>query len=168
MAQIGRGRNGLTIGLIGLALLSVGCQSALTAQSTNLPNSNFMSLWHTYNDCKVASDLVQASSGLETLSAATQAQEASNRGFVLPLPSPLEQFVASQPNRLAVDVRAMTASCSLHTGQLALHHGRIDMARNAFYTVLTLEEEVSPYYAMQAKKFLAELEQGIDLALHTP
>ena len=126
-----------------------------------------MSLWQTYNDCKVASDLIQASSGLEKLSAATQAQE-GYRGFVLPLPSPLEQFVASQPNRLAVDVRAMTASCSLHTGQLALHHGRIDMARNAFSTVLTLEEEVSPYYAMQAKKFLTELEQGIDLALHTP
>jgi hypothetical protein len=62
----------------------------------------------------------------------------------------------------------MTAACSLHTGQLALHQGRIDLARDVFSSVLSLEQDVSPYYAMQARKFLTELEEGFDLALKTP
>jgi hypothetical protein len=126
-----------------------------------------MSLWGTYTDCKVASDLAQASSGMEKLSAATKIQDAAE-GFVLPLPSTLERLVTNPPNRLAVDVRAMTAACSLHTGRLALHQGRIDFAREVFSSVLTLQQDVSPYYAMQAKKYLTELEQGLDLALKTP
>jgi len=122
-----------------------------------------MSLWETYTDCKVASDLHQASVRMEKLAAATRLQDA-NAGFVLPLPTTLERFVTSPPSRLAVDVRAMTAACSLHTGQLALNEGRIDMARDVFASVLKLEQEISPYYVTQAQKFLTELEQGLDLA----
>jgi hypothetical protein len=135
--------------------------------STDLDNSQFMSLWKTYSDCKVASDLSQASEGMEKLSAATKFQYGDG-GFVLPLPSTLERLVADPPSRLAVDVRAMTAACSLHTGQLALHHGQIEMARDMFASVLKFDHDVSPYYMMQAKKFLTELEQGLDLALKTP
>jgi hypothetical protein len=126
-----------------------------------------MSLWETYSSCKVASDFDQASSGLEKLSAATQIRMA-DEGFVLPLPMSLERLVSSPTNRLAVDVRAMTAACSLHTGLLALHQGRVDTAREVFSSILALQQDVSPYYVLQAKKYLTELEQGLDLALQTP
>jgi hypothetical protein len=122
-----------------------------------------MSLWETYSDCRVASELSQASAGMEKLLAATKLQY-GDAGFVLPLPSPLERLVTNPPSRLAVDVRAMTAACSLHTGQLALHHGHTEMARDVFASVLKLDQDVSPYYVMQAQKFLTELEQGLDLA----
>jgi len=158
---------GLAVGVVGLVLLTTGCQSSLSSRSTDMDNSQFMSLWQTYTDCKVASDLAQASLGMGKLTVATQVQDAAE-GFVLPLPTTLESLVTNLPNRLAVDVRAMTAACSLHTGQLALHQGRIDLARDVFSSVLSLEQDVSPYYAMQARKFLTELEEGFDLALKTP
>lgn len=160
-------RKNLSIGLVGLVLLSTGCQSSFFSRTTDPDNGRFMSLWETYTSCKVASDLNQASSRMEKLFAATQAQDA-DEVFVLPLPTSLERWVANLPNRLAVDVRAMTAACSLHTGQLALNQGRIDMARDAFGSVLKLQQDVSPYYVMQATRFLTELEDGVDLALSSP
>ena len=87
--------------------------------------------------------------------------------FVLPLPSHLERLVSSPPSRLAVDVQAMTASCSIHTGQIALHQGSIELAHDAFASVLTLGEGVSPYYIRQAKRFLTELEQGVAVSANT-
>jgi hypothetical protein len=85
-------------------------------------------------------------------------------GFVLPLPAQLERLVESPANRLAVDIQAMTAACSLHTGQLALHEGQVDEARQAFASILSLHQNLSPYYVVQAKRFLTELERGIDIA----
>jgi hypothetical protein len=85
-------------------------------------------------------------------------------GFVLPLPSQFEQLVSSRPSRLAVDVQAMTASCSIHAGELALHEGSIELAHNAFSSVLTLGEGVSPYYIRQAKRFLTDLEHGFTVS----
>jgi hypothetical protein len=160
-------RKNLSIGLVGLVLVATGCQSSFLSRATDPDHGRFMSLWETYTSCKVASDLDQASSSMEKLFAAAQVQDA-DEGFVLPLPTPLERLVANLPNRLAVDVRAMTAACSLHTGQLALHQGRVDVARDAFGSVLKLQQDVSPYYVMRATRFLTELEDGVDLALSAP
>lgn len=152
-----------SVGLIGGMVLLVGCQANLAPKPTGLDNSQFMSLWETYSTCRSASDLHQASSGMQRLSeaAALTANGEGQNGFILPLPSQLERLVSSPPNRLAVDVQAMTAACSLHTGKLALHDGSVGLARDAFASVLTLGEGVSPYYIHQAKRFLTELEQGV-------
>ncbi|MBH0196883.1 MAG: hypothetical protein HP494_15155 [Nitrospira sp.] len=95
-------------------------------------------------------------------------QNEGQDGFVLPLPTQLERLVSNPANRLAVDIHAMTAACSLHTGQLALYEGHVDEARQAFTSILTLNQTLSPYYILQAKRFLTELERGIDLAAKTP
>jgi len=92
---------------------------------------------------------------------------AGKDGFVLPLPSQLERLVSSPPSRLAVDVPAMMAACSIHTGELALRKGSVEVAHNAFSSVLTLGDNVSPYYIRQAKRFLTELEQGVAVAANT-
>jgi hypothetical protein len=126
-----------------------------------------MSLWEAYGSCKAASDLNQATSHLERLSAAAQLRE-GNEGFVLPLPTQLESLVTSPPRRLAVDVPTMAAACSLHTGQLALQEGRTDFARDVFASVLALRDKVSSYYVLQARAFLAQLERGIGSLLKTP
>lgn len=91
-------------------------------------------------------------------------------GFVLPMPVKLERLVTTPATRLSVDVRAMAASCSLHAGQVALEHGRVDLAREAFAEVLTLhaEEGTSSFYLAQAKNFLAEIENGVQVSLKTP
>lgn len=162
MLKITLSRWGL-LGLAGGMLLLVGCQTNLASKPTELDNSHFMSLWEAYSACKTASDLRQASSGMQRLSesAALKSNGEAQVGFVLPLPSRLERLVSSPPSRLAVDVQAMTAACSIRTGELALQEGRVELAHTAFSSVLTLGEGLSPYYIRQAKRFLTELEQGV-------
>lgn len=160
----------LFLGLIGVVVLASGCQTSHSTNPVVLDNSKFMSLWQTYSDCKLASDFSQANVGMKQLSSAAvlDQQNNGNDGFVLPLPAQLERLVSNPANRLAVDIQAMTAACSLHTGQLALHEGQVDEARQAFASILTLNQNLSPYYVLQAKRFLTELERGIDVAAKTP
>ncbi|MBY0249554.1 MAG: hypothetical protein K2Q17_18030 [Nitrospiraceae bacterium] len=163
----------LVLGLIGVVVLASGCQTNHSINPDNpavLDNSKFMSLWETYSDCKLSSDFNRASAGMQQLSSAAilSQQNEGYDGFVLPLPTQLERLVSNPANRLAVDLHAMTAACSLHTGQLALHEGHIDEARQAFASILTLNQNLSPYYVLQAKRFLTELERGIDIAAKTP
>ncbi len=158
----------LAFGLLGIMLVAPGCQTNPSPKPVvALDNTGFMSLWETYTACKAASDLSQASLGMKRLTAATQLQ-VKNEGFVLPLPTKLQRLVTNPTNRFAVDVQAMAAACSLHTGQLALEQGRIDLARGVFASVVTLHREESSYYVLQAKTFLTELERGIDVSLKTP
>jgi len=157
------------LGLVGGMVLLVGCQANLVSKPTELDNSQFMSLWETYSTCRTASDLRQANTGMHRLSEAVamKSNGEGQDGFVLPLPSQLEHLVSNPPSRLAVDVQAMTAACSIHTGELALHEGSIDLAHDAFSSVLTLGDNVSPYYIRQAKRLLTELEQGIAVSANT-
>jgi hypothetical protein len=157
----------LAFGLVGVVLLASGCQTNPSPKSTGFDNMGFMSLWKTYADCKAASDLSQASLAMKKLAVATLPQEGSE-GFVLPLPTKLERLVNSQPSRFAVDVQAMAAACALHTGQLALDQGRIDIARDMFASVVQLHQEKTSYYVLKAKAFLTKLERGIDVSLNTP
>ncbi|MCP9452176.1 MAG: hypothetical protein NNA23_05780 [Nitrospira sp.] len=88
---------------------------------------------------------------------------------MLPLPTKVRRLVSDPTNRLAVDVRAMAAACSLHAGQLALYEGRIEAARELFASVLSYQKtqkDLSPYYANRAKRFLAELDGGIAVSLN--
>ena len=162
-------RRWVPLGLVGGMFLLVGCQATLVTKPTDFDNSQFMSLWETYSTCRTASDLREASSGMHRLSEAAVLKTTGEGqdGFVLPLPSQLERLVSSPPSRLAVDVHAMTAACSIHTGQLALHAGSIDLAHDAFSSVLTLGDSLSPYYIRQAKRFLTELEQGVAVSANT-
>lgn len=157
----------LALGLLGVALLASGCQTNPLPKSTGFDNTEFMSLWKTYADCKATSDLSQASSAMKKLAVATHLL-GGHEGFVLPLPTKLERLVNSQPSRFAVDVQAMAAACALHTGQLALEQGRIDMARDMFASVVELHQEKTSYYVLKAKTFLTKLERGIDVSLNTP
>jgi hypothetical protein len=156
----------LILGLIGVVFLASGCQTNQSIEPTAIDNSRFMSLWQTYSDCRLASDFSRASSGMKQLSSAAILDQRTDGydGFVLPLPAQLERLVENPANRLAVDIQAMTAACSLHTGQLALHEGYVDEARQAFASILSLHHDLSPYYVVQAKRFLTELERGIDIA----
>ena len=158
------------LGLIGVVVLASGCQTNHSTNPAVLDNTRFMSLWGTYSDCKLSSDFNRASVGMKQLTSAAMLNQQSEGHdvFVLPLPTQLERLVSNPANRLAVDLHAMTAACSLHTGQLALHEGHVDEARHAFTSILTLNQSLSPYYILQAKRFLTELERGIDIAVKTP
>ena len=158
----------LIVGLVGIMFLASGCAATRSPEVAPVDNATFMSLWQTYNDCKVASNFDQAQSGLKELSSASLGKNMTQAGFVLPLPTKLKRYVSDPANRLAVDVHAMTAACSLHAGQLALHEGQVDTARDVFASILTLQKNVSPYYVAQAKRHLTELDRGVTVSLKTP
>lgn len=155
--------------VLGLALLISGCQTGTPLKTVGLDNPGFMNLWGTYTRCKSTSDLGETQQAMGKLTtAALVGQE--HDGFVLPIPQQLERFVATPASRLAVDVHAMAASCSLHAGQVAFSSGRIDLARVAVASVITLhkENQEPTYYLAQAHKLLAEMDNGVQISLRTP
>ncbi|NGZ09843.1 MAG: hypothetical protein CV088_10720 [Nitrospira sp. LK70] len=154
----------LMVGLLGVAVLASGCASGVSSQMTEVRNSGFMSLWNTYADCKSTSDLAQASSDLRQLRSASQEV---NEGFVLPLPTHLERLVANPTSRVAVDVKAMAASCALYSGELALNQGQTDTARDLLVSVIRLHKQESSYYVQRAKTLLARLGQVVNVSFNT-
>lgn len=162
-------KNQVIGGLVGVLLVASGCQTVPPGKASGLDNSGFMTLWETYTHCKSTVDLHATRVDMSTLTEAALMNHRYN-GFVLPMPVKLERLVTTPATRLSVDVRAMAASCSLHAGQVALGYGRVDLAREAFAEVLTLhaEEGTSSFYLAQAKNFLAEIENGVQVSLKTP
>ena len=157
----------LGLGLVAMMLFVSGCQTGSTKQ-VGLDNTRFMSLWETYTHCRLSSDVGDAYRDMRTLTQATQLRY-GHEGFVLPLPTKLQQLVSNPTNRFAVDVRAMASACSLHAGQIALDQGQVDLARELFTAVLALHRsEEASYYLVQAKTFLTELERGVNISLKTP
>ncbi len=155
--------------VLGLALLISGCQTGSPLKTVGLDNPGFMNLWGTYTHCKSTSDLGETQQAMGKLTTAALAGQGHD-GFVLPMPQQLERFVAIPASRLAVDVHAMAASCSLHAGQIAFSSGRVDLAREALTSVITLhkENQEPTYYLGQAHKLLAEMENGVQISLKNP
>lgn len=155
-------KTNLVLGLIGAALLVSGCQTT-SSQLTESKNSDFMSLWSAYADCKATSDLSRATSDLRQLRSASFVPDEKD-GFVLPLPAQLSRLVSHHTSRVAVDIHAMTAACALHTGELALNQGYEDLARDFLTSVMSMHQEQDSYYVMRAKTLLARLGQGINVS----
>lgn len=155
----------LLSGLTGLLLLMTGCQTAAPAKQAGLDNSSFMALWGTYTHCRDTQDITEVHDDMGRLTSAvfTRTQE---EGFILSIPATLGRLVSTPAPRLAVDVHAMAASCSIHAGQVSLEQGRLDLARTAFASVLTFptEQGTSTYYQQQAQRLLTEIESGVQLS----
>lgn len=158
-------RERLLVGLLGIAMLASGCTTGPSPQLTELKNSGFMSLWNTYGDCKSTSDLAQATSDLTQLRSVSQMAE-MNEGFILPLPTQLEHLVANPTSRVAVDIEAMATACALHTGELALDQGQIDIARDLLVSVVNLHKGERSYYVLKAKTLLAKLGRGVNVSFN--
>lgn len=158
-------RRTVVVGVLGVGILASGCTSGPSSQLTEQKNSGFMSLWTAYADCKSTSDLAQATSDLAQLRSASETAE-MNEGFILPLPTHLGRLVANPTNRVAVDVKAMAAACALHTGELALHQGQADIARDLLVSIVKFHKEESSYYVLKAKTLLAKLGQGVNVSFN--
>jgi hypothetical protein len=132
-----------------------GCQLNGDLRQEGLDNAAFMSMWQIYTRCVTSSDLhstQQDSSQLRTLSHA----EEGSVGMNSKLPNP----------RLAVDLKAMAASCTLHAGDIAAISGRSDTARDMFIAVLSEHSEpLYAYYAEQARTRLIKLEAELQASL---
>jgi len=154
--------------LMGLSVLTiVGCQTSNQAREGD--NSSFSALWQTYSHCNSGGNIDQLRRDALILRTAAK-RSISQDGFVIPLPVKLERLVSAPSARLAVDVKAMAASCSLRTGQAAAQIGQIEVARSLFESVLEYRPQADyAYYSLQAKAALLNLDNpaiAVSLYLH--
>ncbi len=148
-----------------LMVVTVGCQSTVPSQSVRYNNVRFMDLWNTYTHC-LAVDRPQ----LATLDASklhevseSQSYQVSIHDFV---PNQFRKNLSQLSPRLAVDLHAMAAACSLHAGNLAASTGDLDLARAQFNQILSSQNQSQhPFYSEQARARLAALELSFQASL---
>ena len=141
-----------------LALLTVGCQSNQAARQSAAENGSFMGLWSVYSHCQSAKDFEELKHDAVVLNTSAK-RTVSSDSFVLPLPDKLERLVTTPSARLAVDVKAMSAACSLRAGQAAVEARRLDVARDLLRGILEYHNQTEyAFYVLQAKSILSEID----------
>lgn len=147
------------------AVTAVGCQSNPAVTSVRYDNVRFMDVWSTYTHCLSADDSRVALLDSTKLQDVSRAQTTRSSLETI-LPTSLKNMVTQPSSRLAVDVHAMAASCSLHAGNLAMSAGELDAARDQFREVLHSHAESDyAYYTAQARERLTQLELTLQAAL---
>ena len=161
-------RRDIRVGILAIlvaALSVVGCQSNPATTSVRYDNVRYMDVWSNYTHC-LSSDQTQ-SALLDPHKIREGSQE---QAFRAPLenilPTKLKSMVTQPASRLAVDVHAMAAACSLHAGNLAVSVGEHDLARNEFRQVLENQTQSDySYYTSQARERLSYLDLTLQAAL---
>jgi hypothetical protein len=157
-----------SLAMVMFALLALGCQSnPPVKQSPDAPGS-FMGLWSVYSHCQSAKALNELEHDAMVLNTSAKRTVPSD-GFVLPLPGKLERLVTTPSARLAVDVKAMSAACSLRAGQAAVEAGRYDIAKELLKGILEYHPQADyAFYVLQAKAILSEIEpESLQVSLNT-
>lgn len=140
-----------------LAVLAVGCQSAKPLEQTASDKTSFMGLWTVYSHCQSAKEFEELTHDAVVLNTSAK-RTVNSDGFVLPLPGKLERLVTTPSARLAVDLKAMSAACSLKAGQAAVEAGRFDVAKDLLRGILDYPQAEYAFYVLQAKAILSEIE----------
>ena len=148
------------IGLLALCLITfsfVGCQSLQVKNPGELgiENHAFISLWDTYNHCLRGSNTQEMQRNLEILHSAPK--PISLDDSPIPVPKLLKKLSSTRNSRLAVDPRAMAASCSIHLAEIARQSADWDTALRTFQTIV--ENYPEPQYAFYASKATQAIEQ---------
>jgi hypothetical protein len=153
-----------------VSLLVAGCQSAQPVKPSGVENGSFMSLWAAYSHCQSATDFEELKQNAAILTNSAK-RAVSSEGFVLPLPGKIERLVTTPSARLAVDVKAMSAACSLRAAQAAVDVRRFDVARELLKGILEFHPQSEyAFYTVQARAILSEIEpQSVQVsALRVP
>ena len=131
------------------------CHLSQNSKHELLDNEQFMSVWQMYTRCITSSDLHSALR--DSLQLRTMSRAENGTG----------EYKLQPPNtRLAVDLKAMSASCTLHAGDIAATSGLNDTARDMFIAVLDEHSEpLYAYYAEQARTRLSKLGAGLQASL---
>lgn len=146
--------------------LLTACQGAWNVSSPRTDNDRFMNLWSTYTICMASSDfeVVQRTSDHLRI---VRKQSEWYAGTHFSADENVTPFSLQAPSRVAVDLHAMAASCAIHAGDIASEGGRENIARQLYSEVLSdYEETAYPFYVLQARSRLAELQSRLQLTLH--
>lgn len=152
----------MKLGVSGLCVLLIvgltGCRSVKVApQEPRSAQPSFMETWRIYTHCSGTENLEALMVDTLLLKRATNRMQQDE---ILGLFSPLQSFVSPSPVRLAADPRAMTASCTLKTAEVAVANGWNDLAITLYQAII--KDYSGPayvYYRDQANTGLAHLLQ---------
>jgi len=150
-------RNSIGLALCLITLNFVGCQSLEVKNPGELAIENhaFISLWDTYNHCLTGSNTQEMQRNLEILHSAPK--PISLDDSPIPVPKFLKKLSSTRNSRLAVDPRAMAASCSIHLGEIAHQSADWNMALRTFQTIV--ENYPEPQYAFYVSKATQAIEK---------
>ena len=128
-----------------------------------------MNLWNTYSHCQKSEDVHELIDDAVVLGGAT-VQAASSKTFGFPLPGKLERLVSTPSTRLAVDIKAMSAACSLRAGRAAADAQRFESAREILEPILNYHPKSDyRFYTLQARAILSEIVQiNVQVSFNTP
>lgn len=142
-----------------IAAVLGGCQSApILGWSATERESRVMVLWDTYQQCRSIGDVEQAQSAARSLAVAAQHSDRLQPSPI-PLPGLIQRHVTRPAPRYSVDPKALSASCNVHAGEMALERGQHRVAADLFHFVLTTYHNPEyAYYAQQAERGLRKVE----------
>jgi len=142
--------------LTGFFLTSLwGCQAFTPKSPGELERENhdFISLWDSYNQCVTGSNIYEMNASLKILNLAPRPISVDDSP--IPLPKFLKRLTSSRHSRLAVDPRAMAASCSIHLAEVAQHSDDWITAREALQSIVeNYPEPQYAFYVSQANQAL--------------
>jgi hypothetical protein len=142
-------------GLLFLAL--TGCQAFQPKFPGELAmeDQDFLGIWNAYNQCMTGSDILQLQESLQVLDSAPK--PISLNDSPIPVPAFLKNLSSARSSRLAVDPRAMAASCSIHLAEVAQHSADWYTAFQTFQSILDKYPE--PQYAFYVTQANQAIEQ---------
>ena len=156
--------------LCAFAFLLSACHTLPSLDGTQVPSEAvFRDMWARYSDCRSGSRVIQTWQDAEQLNRAVRLIDDSARTAHL-LPPVFERALAVSPPRLAVDPRAMAASCTLSAGHVAHDAGLDRLAAKLFrFVLLNFDGPRYTYYQERAFKGMAQLgHAGSDQILPIP
>lgn len=149
--------------LCAFAFLLSACHTMPSLDGTRVPSeAAFRDMWARYSDCRAGSGVIQTWQHAEQLNRAVRLMDDSARSAHL-LPPLFERVLTVSPPRLAVDPRAMAASCTLSAGQAARDAGLDWLAAKLFrFVLLNFDGPRYTYYRERASKGIVQLANSGD------
>lgn len=144
--------------LAAFLIVGGGCQHKPAHQSPSHETS-FSELWDTYRHCQKSEDAHAMK--VDALRLDQTVQKMTDEGKSPLIPDELEQLVLDRPTRLAVDPKAMAASCALLAGYQARATGEPQLAAEMFGHILSNYSITRyRYYVVQAYHALKGIAGG--------
>ncbi len=138
-------------------LLVVGCQGFKPTNPGELAleNDGFIGLWDTYNACLNGSNTQNMQQNLQALHSAPKPLSLDDSP--ISVPDFIKDLASTRNSRLAVDPRAMAASCSIRVAEVAQQSGDWETSLLVFQD--TVKNFPEPQYAFYVSKASQALEQ---------
>ncbi len=145
------------LGFLLFSLALTGCQSFQPKNSGELAlkNYDFIGLWDAYNHCKSGSSIQEIKQNLAILQAAPT--PISLDDSPIPVPKFIKKLSSTRNSRLAVDPRAMSASCSIHLAEISREAADWDTSLRTYQGIVeSFSEPQYAFYVSEASKAIEE------------